>query len=416
MSFVRLCTFILLAGGASQGWAQSVPDLPDRYRDDVAGARPQLVFDPLGIRFGSFIARVDADTELAYNSNLFGRSSEIVGDGYVSLRPSLRVNSDWGRHGVELAGSADLTRFMRLTSQNTVEYRASASGRLEIGDRVTIRPALELAREVEPRGTSGNRLTDSDPVIRSNLSANVGARYEGGRVTGEVVAALKRERYDPVRIDGVETSQALRDTDGIGGRVTALYRVSPAISALVQAVGDTTSNPRPEACCSRSAHGYALLAGVRLDNRGLVAGQVAVGYRRRFFDDGGASRGLTYDARLQWYPTELLTVSLNANQEFRNSGILASDAVLVSRQSLNLAYEMYRNLNFALQLSNEAANYRSVDTRTSLRSLYLRSSYTVSRLIQLGGFVQYSLSSSTRPSLASRYDRKRLGVLVRFRV
>lgn len=416
MSVVRLLSLILLVSGAAPAWAQAIPNLPDRYRSDVAGNRAQPGFDPIGIRFGSFIARADGDLETGYNSNLFGRTSNIVGDGYVRLSPSLRINSDWGRNSVELGGSADVTRFVRLASQNTVEYRAHAGGTYEIGDRILLRPTVDLSREAEPRGSASNRFIVGDPLIQRNLAATLGATYEGGQVAGEAVVALKRERYEPVRLNGIETSQALRDTNGLGGRVTLLYRISPAISALVQAVGDKTSNPHPELCCSRSARGYALLGGIRLDSRGLIAGQVAIGYRQRFFDNGGSSHGLTYEARVQWYPTELLTIDVNANQQFRNSGILASNAVLVSRQSLDFAYEMYRDLNFKLQLSQEAASYRTVNTHTVLRAAYLRGTYTVSRLIQLIGFVQYAASSTTRPALASRYDRKRIGVILRLRI
>ena len=210
----------------------------------------------------------------------------------------------------------------------------------------------------------------------------------------------------------------------IRGKILRRDEVVPAwndgrfmpISALVQVVADDTRNPHPEFCCNRNASGYAVLGGVRFDNSGLIAGQFALGYRHRSFAAGGSSQGVTYDARIQWYPTALVTVGLTADQQYRNSGITAANAVLVNKQSLTVAYEMYRDLNFNLQVGREASHYREVDVNTLLKSISLRATYTSRRLLQLTAFAQYAVSDTSRPALASGYDTKRVGLTVRVRI
>lgn len=416
MSFVRLAIVLLFVGYSGRCWSQTVPDLPDRYRTDAAGARAQPVFDPLGVRLGSFLARADGDIEIGVNSNLFGRSTDVLADRFVRISPSLRVNSDWGRHSIELSAGGDLTRYASIVSQNSSDYRARAAGLIEIGDRLAIRPTLDYAREAEARGTAGNRLTVGDPVYGRRLSTSLAARLEGGLFSTELVLAYRRETYEPVRIDDALVSLRSRDSRGIGGRLTLLHRYSSAISALVQVVADDTRNPHPEFCCSRNSSGHAMLGGVRFDNSGLIAGQFAVGYRHRSFAAGGSSQGVTYDARIQWYPTALVTVGLTADQQYRNSGIAAANAVLVSKQSVTVAYEMYRDLNFNLQFGREASRYREVDANTLLKSISLRATYTSRRLLQLTAFAQYAVSDTSRPTLASGYNAKRIGLSVRVRI
>lgn len=416
MSFVRLVTLLVFVGCSGRCWSQTVPDLPDRYRADAAGARAQPVFDPLGVRLGSFLAHADGDVEIGYNSNLFGRSTDVLADRFVRISPSLRVKSDWGRHSIEVSGGADLTRYASLASQDSTDYRAHAAGLIEIGDRLAIRPTLDYSRGAEPRGTAGNRLTVGDPVYGRRLSTTLAGRLEGGLFSTELVLAYRRESYEPVRIDDALVSLRSRDSRGIGGRLTLLHRYSSAISALVQVVADDTRNPHPEFCCSRNSSGYAMLGGVRFDNSGLVAGQFAVGYRHRSFAAGGSSQGVTYDARIQWYPTALVTVGFTADQQYRNSGITAANAVLVNKQSVTVAYEMYRDLNFTLQAGREASHYREVDVNTLLESISLRATYTSRRLLQLTAFAQYAVSDTSRPSLASGYNTKRLGLTVRVRI
>lgn len=417
MSAGRLLVFFLLVGISSRSWSQTVPDLPDRFRNDVAGDRPQPELDPLGVRLGGFVLRADGAADVGYNSNIFGRAAAVVGSGYTRLSPSFRIASDWGRHAVDLSASADLTRFFSLAQQNTNDYRLHAGGLAEIGDRITVRPSVDLSREAEPRGSVGNLLTDGDPLYQRRISANLGARYVGGLFSAEMVAAIRQERYDAVRLGGVLTPQRMRDSDGLGARATLLYQATPALAGLVQVVADQTSNPHPEFCCFRDAHGYAVLTGLRLDPQGLLAGQVALGYRHRTFEGTGTtSQGLTYDARLQWYPTELITVGFRAEQQFRNSGITAASAVLVNRQTLDVTYEMYRNLNVYLQLNREAASYREVDTRTALKSLALRATYTMNRLIQLSAFARYLSSDTNRQLLANGYSAVRTGISARVRI
>jgi hypothetical protein len=394
-----------------------VPDLPDRYRKDVAGNRPQPAFDPLGVRLGSFLARANGDIDIGYNSNLYGRSKNIVGDSYFKLRPSLRLASDWGRDSVEVSARAELTRFGKESAQNSTEYWLRATGLKEIGDRVTVRPAIDFSREVLPRGSAENSQTVGSPIFVRSLLANVAATYDGGQFSAELLLAFRRQRFEPLRIGDDLISGKLRDTNGIGARATLLYKTGSPISVLAQAVADDTSNPHPELGRDRSAHGYALLAGVRIDPSGLLAGQVAVGVRHRDFRSSRtSSAGLTYDARLEWYPTELITIGIKANQEYRNSGIVTANAVLVDKQAVNLAYEMFRDLNFALEATHEAASYRDVGAHTDLKGISLRATYTSRRALQLSAFAAYQASTTNRPLLASQYHALRAGLSARIRI
>lgn len=383
----------------------------------MAGDRPQPLLDPLGVQLGSFLARADGDVSFGYNSNLYGRDSKVVGDGYSRFSPSLRLTSGWGRHAVELGAGAEFTRFMKEKSQNTDEYNAHLGGELELGDRVKIRPGLDYGRSVEARGTTGNRFVAGDPIYARVLKGSITGSYEGGDFSGELTVAARRERYEPVRINGELLDQDIRDTDGVGARASLLYKVSPSVSALVQAVVDESTNPHSRFCCFRDAHGYKLLAGVRLDPAGLIAGQVALGYRQRFFEGPGTSaHGFTYDAKLQWYPSELITLTFGASQQDRNSGILAANAVLVSTQSVGAIWEMYRDLNISLQAEHEHDAYHEVDAATDLTAISLRATYTARRLLQLSAFGRYVVNTSDRSALATRYDALRAGFSLRVRM
>lgn len=414
---IRPWLLLLFVVSASPCQAQVVPDLPERTRQDVAGDRRQPAWDPLGVRVGAFSARADADFDLGANSNVFSRSKDIQGSAYARLSPLLRVRSDWARHALELTAAAQFTRYSAIPEQNSEEYQLHAGGQLDFGPSLTVQPAIDYGRDASEPGTSANRLTSGTPVYGRVLSTSIAATYDAPAFRTEVTVAYRRDRYEPVTIAGTRFDQGFRATDGIGGRLTFLRPLSPSLFGLVQVVADDVRSNDPRYCCRRNAHGYATLAGLRLDTGGLIEGQVAFGFRHRdFTGTGTTSNGLTYNARVSWYPTELLSVSLRAEQEFRNSGISASNAVLVDRQSVSFVWEALRNLNVYLQLQHEGSSYRQVDTRADLKAVSLRATYTARRALQLSAFTRLRTSSSNRQDIASEFSGAQVGISARVRL
>ncbi len=419
MSWFRLLLAVLLAMGAGRSWAQAgaSPDLPDRYRQDVAGARAQPEYDPHGIRFGSFVMQVNGDQGVGYDSNPFARAQSAEADAYYQAAASYRITSDWGRHAVRSSGSANLRRYSVYRDQNVDEYRVAGGARIDMGDRLTISPELEFAKQEEPRGVAGNLLTAGEPSVYRQFAATVLGNYEGSQFDAEFQVFARQLRYAPILLDGEQVSQRFRASDRIGGRLTLNRRVSPSIAVLVQTTIDESKNPFEEFCCFRNARGATLLAGVRIDPSGLVAGRLALGYRKRDFSGADrSSSGPTYDARIEWYPTELVTVRFSAEQEYQISGIAASSSALVDRQAIAADWEVLRNLLVTVQAENQASSFREVDVRTRSRTCSISATYTPGPRLQFSAFARAQFSSTNRSILASDFDRFRAGLAVSFRL
>jgi len=196
-----------------------------------------------------------------------------------------------------------------------------------------------------------------------------------------------------------------------------LYKVTPSASLLVQLVGDVARNPHDEFCCLRNAHGYALLGGVRLDSSGMIVGQAAIGYRKRYFEGSNtSSQGLTYDARIEWYPTALVTVTLTAEQQFRNSGIAAANTALVGTQSLSVDYELLRNLIVNVQGEHESDSYRRIDAHSDLKTLSFSATYTPRRMIQCVTSAKFRFNDTNRQAVVSSFNGFQGNLTLRFRL
>jgi hypothetical protein len=96
--------------------------------------RPRPEFDPVGVRVGGF--RLDAAGELGagYDSNLFGRSSDRVGDGFLETAAEAALRSDWTRHALGLTGTFASRSFADEAAQDWINWSAGAFGRYDIGE------------------------------------------------------------------------------------------------------------------------------------------------------------------------------------------------------------------------------------------------------------------------------------------
>ena len=419
MFSIRALVAIVLSVTATRGWSQNIVDSPDRYRKDVAGARAQPEFDPLGIPLAGMIVHPDVAIITGYNSNVFSRSQSIVSDGNVVVKPSLKADGDWQRYALGLQAEGTLTRFFTLREQDSDEYRVEGSGSIDLNERLSMRSSVEYARQVEARGTSGNRLLTGEPVYFDRFAASIAGKYKSGRFAIEAVLAYRQLRYPAVQIDAeTEIDQRFRDSDGIGGRLTILYAVGPAMTVLGQVVADRTENPHQIYCCTREANGLAALGGFRFDSGGRMVGQVALGYRRREFGDPAQRplNGLTYDVRVEWYPRPLFTFSVTADRKVQNSGLFRSNEALVDTQTLRVDYELLRNFLIAVSGSHETTTYRSVSTRTNLKTVSLRATYTPRRALQCALFATGRFNRSNRADVASGYDGYQLGFSAKVRL
>lgn len=419
MHYIRTLVPLLAIGAPCAAQAQVWDAMPDRYRQDVAGARPQPGYDPLGIPLLGMTLHSDVAVATSYDSNIFGRSRDVVADGTISIRPAMKMSGDWQRYALTLQAQGNFTRFFDLHDQDSDEYQLGADGRVNLNSDLSLGAGADFGRQLESRGTSGNRLLSGTPVLFDRLAANLSARYRSGPLSLELTGAYRQLRYIRVRsVSGEQVDQSFRDSNGIGGRLELAYAVGPALGLVTQVVADRIENPHPAFASVRRAHGVAVLGGLRFDSGGLFVGQAALGYRWRTFKAAGEKplSGMTYDVRLEWYPRPLITVAFTADRKLSNSGFLSASEALVDTQALRIDYEALRNLLVTIALTDETTAYRALATKADLKTVSARFTYTPRRALQFSTFVNARFNHSNRQDIASGYHGYHAGFSARVRL
>jgi hypothetical protein len=407
---------LVIACGSGPVLAQSgAPAFPvdgtALYRSDVAGTRPHLDYDPAALKLGGFDAYPSVQVTAGGDSNVFNQR-EAEGDIVATIRPELKVASDWGRHAVNLDVGGKLTRFARIEGQDSDEYHAAAAARADLAEGSAVNLDVRYRRAVEPRGQSGFNPDGSGPSIYREVRAAIGVSKEFARVRASIAASYTRQHYEPIRIAASDgqgppqtVDQSFRDVRIVSVTPRLDYDLSGVVGLFATATYADVKSTDPLSCCRRDAAGLLVLGGVHFDLNQLVVGEVAVGWRRRNFE---LSRyrdyaGLAVYAKIDWYPTELLSFRLSADQDIANSGLPNVAGVPTYEVGLTGYYEILRNLTANLRGTYRHESYRGIGVTARTFAIGGGAQLLLRRGLALGFDVDYRRRDSSGNQLVGSY-------------
>ena len=136
-----------------------MPDVTDRY-------------EGTGARLGSFWFLPTLDAGLFYDSNIYATSGNETGSLGTYIAPRLELESNWGRHALNLMLAADEFIYFDDSSINRTNVYGSADGKFDI--------ARDLSGRAAPRGgSSRSRSGTSTPSMmpRSQRSIRPSTRW-----------------------------------------------------------------------------------------------------------------------------------------------------------------------------------------------------------------------------------------------
>jgi hypothetical protein len=272
-------------------------------------------------------------------------------------------------------------------------------------------------------------------TLSNDLKVAAGVSSTGGRFRLRVAGSADWQRYDPLEFrlgdilvpdvsadilrtyfrlpDPLPTSfsldQSLRNTKKFGGAARVDFGATPNASVFVESRFSFVRplvRSDPDIQIDRRATAGTVLVGVRFIADDVFAGEAAIGFERRRFRDKRVAdyAGVNFRAKLDWYPTPLLSLRVKATQDFLNSGLLTEAAVLNRAVQLSAYWEALRNLNVTATARVERDTYRQLKWDTTSTSFSLRGSYDLGPSMALGASIGIRNRTSSEPSILNRYS------------
>ena len=324
------------------------------------------------------------------DSNIF-RTAKGDADMSVEAIPSLRLLGRFGPHDANLSASAAILRYGKFGSENSETVDLALGGRFDLGSGNTATWRTQYAREVEPRGAGGNNLVTAGPAELEILQSAWTARSDFGRLTISAGAGVLQRSYAalPLRAGG-SLDQSFRDTRAVSVASRASYGITSSAAVFVAGAATRTTSLDREASPSRDGSSYSVLGGLRTETNGIIIGEIGIGFRGQnyvnpLFRDFS---GFTYDATVDWYPTRLISVRIQAGQDIANSGLANVPGILRRSATLTAYYDPLRNLRFAVTLDRVRDEFREIDQATTTMTAGLTGRYQFNRMLGISAFVR----------------------------
>lgn len=388
-----------VSGSINAAQAQSV-DLFARDRSVSVRERPHPEYEAFGIGLGAFTAFPRLQVDAESNDNIFAVTTGEDNDVIFRVKPEVSLESGWSRHALQAYARMSISRYQDFDTENTEDWGMGAAGRIDITRAANLAAGGDYARLTEPRTSSNAPASTADPVRYDLAQAYVAGARVSGRLKLSARADWRSFDYD----DGATLSGVVIDQDNRDRAIVSLsgrgdYAISPDTALFVQVTGnerdyDVASIPLSPA---RDSSGYEILGGANFELGAVARGEVAAGYISQQFEEAPYSEieGFGARAQLEWFPTQLTTVTATASRTIEDSGIVGSGGYLSSAVGLQLDHELRRNIILTGQLSYSRDEYDGIDRDDDRFSASVGGTYLVNRRLGVSLAVSHLEQSSS---------------------
>jgi len=397
---------VLLAAGAAQ--AQTEVDVQSNFARDrnvSVRERPKEGYEAIGLRTGAFMVYPRVTVDLEHNDNVFAHETNEQEDLIVRLRPEVSIESGWSRHALQAYARASINRFQDFEEENTDDYIFGARGRIDVVGRSFLFGGVELAQMTEPRTNAGVAQFSAEPVRYDVITANVGGTHELNRL--RLTGRYDVQEYDYEDVAGglglIDQDDRDRTQHVLSGK--AEYAVSPALAVFGFAAANTREYEEPTpvvtsggpVLAERDSEGYELAVGANFDITNLSRGEIQVGYLRQEYDNPvfGEISGLAVLGQLEWFPTQLTTITLRARRAVEDSGVPGSPGYLASTFRAQIDHELLRNLILTADATFGSDEFEGIDRDDERFAAGVSATYLMNRHVGLSlGYAHFNQDSS----------------------
>jgi hypothetical protein len=342
-----------------------IPGYPDWFTDGVPPA-PDNGYEPMPVKVGN--VNVDpALTEAAgYDTNVLN-SNKAVGSATIESTGTLHAGTDWARNAIDLAITADDTRYLQAADISHTNWSASAGGRLDVGEdfgtlAYSHADIVALPTDI---GTFGY----SKPLRTVIEDGRLGYQM----LLGAFTLSPSLEVADYSNSGGGEAQFGVRRDDRItySGTVSLAYAWSDTASAVL--IGSDTqarfgyTQPHTQNLNYGDA---SVLAGIDIHPVGVLRYRALIGYEQLDYATTGLHGVAAPAAELDtvWQPTVLTTVTGRVTQSLQNSPGAATGTYTYTAVHARIDHAYLRNLILNAGLDYQSADFTNTTEHQSVFS------------------------------------------------
>lgn len=394
-------------GAAAQVAAEAGVDNFSRNRNTSVQQRARPDYEAPGLRAGGFLVYPRLELQVESNDNVYAVDVNEVDDIITHIRPELSIESDWNQNFLSAYARGAFNRYVDYDSENTDEFGIGSAARVDVARGSSIGLGADYTSSFEPRTAPDAPANAVEPTGLDTTQAYISGSRAAGYIKLTGRADWRAIDYEDGRTGaGAVIEQDTRDREviSVSGRVD--FAVSPDTAFFVQATGNERSYDIAStvAAPNRDSSGAEYLIGANFEVSAGVRGEISAGYIQQDFEETAYqdSDGFAARAQLEWFPTELTTVTLAGGRSIEDSATPGVGGLLSSNLSVGLDHELLRNVILNGRLTWGRDEYEGIDREDTRVGANLGGTYLINR--NLGINASWSLLDTDSEGTARDID------------
>jgi hypothetical protein len=408
-----------VSGNSYYGGASVSNDEADNYffrnRYTAADARWHPGYDPDEVRVGPFVMNPVLEVGLSTTDNLFLTETNETSDTYLSVLGQVSARTTASRHMFGFDAIANNETFFDTGSEDATQYGVRGFGQLDIGSSFALAGSFAYQDAREGRSEIGGNVDAAERIAFEKTGAEVNGAYEFNRIRLRVRGSTTSYDYQDLELNsGTTVNLDGRDFDETRLAASAEYAVGRdwAVLGEIEQV-NREFDIIPIGGINRDIDGIVYRVGTNFELQNNLRGEITAGYLEFEPDDPAqpTQDGLALNANVQWFPTELTTLSARAGRDVADAGGVNASSVLVTQYGLGISHELMRNIVLFGDVAFEQREFDAIglsreDDQTDLNA---GATWKVNRNIHVVG----GLGFTTRDSDFEPFDETRATVTLR---
>ncbi|WP_240007235.1 outer membrane beta-barrel protein [Pseudaquidulcibacter saccharophilus] len=382
-----------------------------RDRNATVSNRVPNEYAPLGIKMGGFTAFPQIAVNAAYNDNIYYLNSNKTSDSIITIKPEIRISSDWGRHSLSFLGNYGYSEYTSNSSNSFSDFKAQANGKLDIIGFDYLSGQLGYSGYGEPRGETYSVTDAAETIDVRRFNSQLSYNKEFNRL--RTVFTINNDKYSFSNVksfQGTIIDQSYRDRSEISGSIRAEYASSPSLSFFVSYEPRKISYDNNVNNLDSTSN--AVYLGTSFDITDLITGEIKVGKQDQNYDNPlyGTRSSSPYSGKASWYPTRRTSVTVDFSQSTEESTVAALPGYKYTNYGIKVDYELFRNSIISVGFSNSAGDYSLIDRNDNRNSVSLDAIYRINRNYVAKFMYKYSKLDSKGANSVADYTSNVIGL------
>ena len=372
-----------------------VPFTYNRGRNESVTDRLRPDYQAIGIPIGGFTLFPTIGAQAGISTNVYQSQTNTISDEFVNFFPAAKITSNWAVNSLTLEANAHLKRYFAETPRNENAWAAAATGNFNLDPEKTLGFTVRTERYYESQFTGIAQDNLRTPIVAQATTAALKGETRMARFLGVLAGDWTTVNYfSAISRAGAVLNENDRDRNVARAVGHAEYGLTPDVGIFVETIGTFTNYrvPLANGDANRNSTDWRILTGVSLDLASKIRGSIGVGYIQRnyhapiYID----LSGLALKAKLEYFPTQLTTVSLAARREIEDAIFAGTGGYFNTGAAVRVDHELLRNFLLNIGTDYELDNYRGISAKATVLKVSGGADYLVNHLFGLNIAVNYA--------------------------